>query len=520
MKRLSKGLRATFLVLLSLALCVGLAACGAGAELKKRSKSIHNYTIEAVYDDATHSLAASYELSYINNTEVTLNELKLHLYPNAYREGALYSPVNLKNEKTVEKAYPSGMSYGDITVANVMLSGKGADFSIGGADKNILTVKLPSALYPSSRVTLTLDFVTRLANILHRLGYGEHAANFGNWYPVACVYEDGGFVTDPYYSSGDCFYSEMANYDVSITAKEGIVLASTGELEAAEKVEKGVRHRVKAVAVRDFAFVLSKDFKVATGKAGATKVMYYYYGDEDPARSLQTGIDSINTFNGLFGDYPYPTMSVVKTGFLHGGMEYPNLVYISDALEADYFQEVIAHETAHQWWYGLVGSNSVRDPWLDEGLTDYCTTVFFEKNPSYGIKKADRIMDAMKSYILYVDIYQAVRGDVDTSMTRPVNGYKDEYEYVYMTYVKGELMFDSLRSAIGDKSFFAALKAYYKENKFTNVTPAHLIGAFEDATGTKLQGFFNSWLDGKVMITDLYGESVTTGKEIIEILPI
>ena len=50
----------------------------------------------------------------------------------------------------------------------------------------------------------------------------------------------------------------------------------------------------------------------------------------------------------------------------------------------DVIDSVIVHEIAHQWWYGLVGNNQIRTPWIDEGLAEYCTAVFFETHPQYG----------------------------------------------------------------------------------------------------------------------------------------
>jgi aminopeptidase N len=46
-------------------------------------------------------------------------------------------------------------------------------------------------------------------------------------------------------------------------------------------------------------------------------------------------------------------------------MEYPELVFSIPAAD------VIAHEVAHQWWYGLVGNNQYREPWLDESFAQY-----------------------------------------------------------------------------------------------------------------------------------------------------
>jgi aminopeptidase N len=40
---------------------------------------------------------------------------------------------------------------------------------------------------------------------------------------------------------------------------------------------------------------------------------------------------------------------------------------------------VTSHEVAHQWFYGLVGNNQGRDPWLDEGVTSWAEARFEER---------------------------------------------------------------------------------------------------------------------------------------------
>jgi aminopeptidase N len=354
-----------------------------------------------------------------------------------------------------------------------------------------------------------MGFTLKLANIMHRLGYNEKTVNLGNWYPVACVYENGEFRAEPYYSNGDPFYSDMANYEVTMTVPSKAVLASTGEVKSASESGGKSTYNLSARAVRDFAMCISDNFKTITGKAGKTSVTYYYYDEEKPEASLKAAIDSITTFNGMFGEYPYKTLAVAKTGFMHGGMEYPNLVFISDAanMKDEYYQEVIIHEVAHQWWYGVVGNDQIRDAWMDEGLADYSVTLFYERNTEYNQKRSDRIMQTMKEYLVYTDIIKAyMQKDktLDTSMNRALNQYNTESEYVYMTYAKGHLLFDNLRNTIGDKSFFDGIKDYYAKNMFKNVKQEHMIGAFESASGKDLNGYFNAWIKGNVLITDLY----------------
>lgn len=485
-------------IALILVVLIAFVACSCRTEIQRVSKSLTTYTIAATYDEFNHTVTAHQKIKYVNTYDVPLKELKLHLYPNAFREGAKIKPVH---EHEQSKAYPQGLSYGDIIINQVYVTGKKADFNIGGEDRNILTVKFPTALYPDASFTIEFDFILRLSQNQHRLGYTDKCVNLGNWFPIACVYEDGGFATYAYYPNGDPFYSEIANYHVELTLNSDYFVAATGRNTGTKLHGKTKTLNFEALAVRDFAFVLSKEFSSISQPAGNVMVTYYYYDDENPEIYLKTAIDAVNTFSKLFGQYPYPHLNVVKTPFVYGGMEYPCLVYISDSIvEQDSFIEVIVHEIAHQWWYGVVGNDQVKHAWMDEGLTEYTTSLFYEKNPSYNQDITSRIMNNLQAYLVYVELHKNVYGDVDTSMNRPSYAYKTEHEYVYMTYVKGALMFYNIRNIVGDKAFFDSLKKYYERNKYKVATPLDLIGAFEDTSKKDLEGVFNAWLEGKVYL--------------------
>ena len=64
------------------------------------------------------------------------------------------------------------------------------------------------------------------------------------------------------------------------------------------------------------------------------------------------------------------------------------------------------------------------------------------------------LKNALTSYNMFTEVYEQIFGSVDTSLTRTLGQYKTEPEYVYMAYVKSMLMFDNLRTVIGDKKFF------------------------------------------------------------------
>ena len=90
--------------------------------------------------------------------------------------------------------------------------------------------------------------------------------------------------------------------------------------------------------------------------------------------SLFVVVVAIDFFSENIGEYPYSDIYVVPFD-LNGGMEYPGLIMINKA----YFKSskstegalVMGHETAHQWFYGVVGNDQVYSPWLDESLVEY-----------------------------------------------------------------------------------------------------------------------------------------------------
>lgn len=489
-----KKFTALFLCLISCSVLFSGCASKLEKEIKKVSKNLTNYTIDINYSD--YSLTATQYIDYINSSDVCFDKLYMHLYPNNFSKGATNTPVSALNMK---KAYPNGFSEGHITINKVSVNGQEQETILSGVDYDILEVVVNS-LAPGDRVGISLEYSVVIPNCLHRFGYGDNTINVANFYPIMAVY-DGEWNLDPYDSNGDPFYSDVANYDVTISAPSDMVIASTGEVVNTETTEEITTHNVSAKAVRDFAFVMSNKFSVATEKYENVNISYYYYDDENYAQNLKAGVDSIRTFSNLFGAYPYKTYSIVKTNFIHGGMEYPNMVFISDSVtDINDYINVIVHETAHQWWYGLVGNNEYDCGWLDEGLTDYSTALFYKNNPDYGVNFDEIIKNTTNSYVTFVEVYTKVLGTVDTTMTRKLSEYDTEPEYVYMAYVKGVLLFDSLMENVGEDKFINTLQKYFKDNKYKNATPDDLIGAFEKNLCCDMRGFFDSWLNGNVVI--------------------
>ena len=214
--------------------------------------------------------------------------------------------------------------------------------------------------------------------------------------------------------------------------------------------------------VRDFAFILSDQF--IEGKDSYKNIEITTYNLDESMSKFSTDVakSSIEIFSKLFGEYPYTHFAVVASDFFIGGMEYPMLVMIDESLynEENQFllEYVIAHETAHQWWYSVIGNNEIDEPWLDEALTEYSTILYFENK--YGKETADKLIKTMEVQ---------TRNYKCSDIFKSTEEYTDSADYSLSVYTKGAVIFNEIREEAGDELFFNTFKKYYETYKFENV---------------------------------------------------
>src|SRR4029079_17017501 len=77
-------------------------------------------------------------------------------------------------------------------------------------------------------------------------------------------------------------------------------------------------------------------------------------------------VRSITELAKRFGPYPFPSLPVARLPAEGGGIEYPSSILMLDGSRL-----VAVHETAHQWFYAMVGDSQALHPWLDEAFASY-----------------------------------------------------------------------------------------------------------------------------------------------------
>ncbi len=440
----------------------------------------HTATLENPCYDLTLSYDGENSLSLVEDLTFSatcdLQDVKLHLYPNAFSSSVSSAPIS-------ENEWAKVSAFGKIDVLSVKIDRQNRDFEIRGQDDSILSV--PVAAKEGDTINLVISAEVAIPNCIARFGKNDKTVNLTGFYPVLCAMKDGAWLEDGYTSTGDPFCLDAADYYVTIDYPSSFV-AATPEICVTEESDGIKTSVITAEKIRDFALVLSSYFKTSSAvtQNGVT-VNYFYFGEDD---ALSVAVKAIETFSSAFGEYPYKTYTLVRAPLPAGGMEYGGLSIVTPTAS----NETVIHETAHQWWYNVVGNDQIRESWLDEGLTEFSTAYFYALTDREDLY-SDFMSDAYSSYSKWKSSAESL------SMTSSVYEVTPT-DYVLTSYVKGAILFDTLRSVIGDEKLLSALSAYYRDNAYEIATVDDLISAF-DAASPKSGKIILTFLNGKEIIS-------------------
>lgn len=469
-----------------LAVCLALSACG--VREYAYPENLNAYEITVSLDEQSKTAQVSQKITYHNDTGQDLSQLEFRVYAGAFARPET-APFDIYEWSY---AYPNGFSPGGIEFSAVSVDGADAPYAIVGDDNTVMQVD--AAVASGGSVQVQMQYTLTLPDSPGRFGYGEKTCNFGNCFPILSVFANGSWDQSPYYGIGDPFYSTVADYSVTVTLPEGMKIASTGKAALAD--EESNTYEISAPSVRDFAFVAGRDMQAYTDVYDGIQVISYAFSEEYGKKALEYAKNALATYTDIYGEYPYPTFTVAEADFFVGGMEYPNLVLINTelynpayALDLEY---VVAHETAHQWWYAGVGNNQVKEPWLDEALTEYSTILYFVD--CHGVENAEQVYDAY--------VQQKVEKAEEYLITLPEEGvgggldtFESNVQYDALVYGKGAMMFRALHKELGE-TFVECMRQYYAENLFKTVTVETLIDKVNEITQKDYSDFFVHWLSG------------------------
>jgi len=245
---------------------------------------------------------------------------------------------------------------------------------------------------------------------------------------------------------------------VTITADRRLDLATTGELVSTSS--NGRTKVFQARNVRDFTVTASTNFDWRERRVGDTTVRVWFRPGTRGAAWLDAAADAFAAIEARLGPYGYSTLDVVQSAG-GAGMEAPGLIWIPSGTPASNLRYVAAHEVAHQWFYGIVGNDQVREPFTDEALAD------FAARSVLGIHRGSRCP------------------------IRPLDRSIYDYTarcYYEIVYIQGGNLIDQARRAMGAELFWTTLRGFVEANRHGLVSTASLLRTLDDATPLDLAG--------------------------------
>jgi len=258
---------------------------------------------------------------------------------------------------------------------------------------------------------------------------------------------------------GDPFITPTSpQVKVAITTDRKLVIASTGEPAGAT----GLTQTFVATNVRDFAFTAAPDYHSTSTKVGAVTVRVYYRPGF-PASSVKSyAVHAIRAYQPLVGAYPYATYDLAQTAGGYG-MESPGLTWIPTG--AGSLNYLVHHETGHQWFYGIVGSDQAYEPFTDEALTDFLARYVL----------SDRRASRCSTARLDLSIYR-----YSTACY---------YEDIY---IQGGNFLDDLRRSMGTTNFFRSLRDYVTVNRYKLAATKTLLATIDNHTSLSFASRYHS----------------------------
>jgi hypothetical protein len=447
-----------------------------------------------VGDMAAYADAPFYTLDMaltLNDDGVTINGQQTVQYTN--RAGLPLDQIEFR-------LYPNLPSYGgEMIVSAASVDGFSAALDLDET-RTILRVTLPQPLIPGARAVIRLDYMVTVLKD-HAPLYGQFSDLDGilslpDAYPLLSVYEPGrGWweVTDQ--PQGDIVFGETTFYTVNVTAPPSLILAASGtEVDLTVNPDGTLTHQFVAPLMREFALMASESYVTLTGEQDGVRITVFYDpGLAGAALTAQAGLqmtqDAVRIFNATFGPYPFAELDVVETPNSAGGLEYPGLFVIgSDAWDRtnDFFEFLIAHETAHQWWYSLVGSDQALHPWMDEALAQYAVALYIRDRE--GPAAYDAALESFRiQYASYTDSYP------DQVIGLSVSAYPGS-AYFFCVYQKGPLFFAALGEAYGLDTLEAMLRDYLAAYRYRIAAPEDMLVSFERTSGADLNAIFEEWV--------------------------
>jgi Peptidase family M1 domain len=498
-----------FQIAICLLLALGMAIVGFAQPDRWQQRV--KYFMDIDMNVTSNRFTGKQHLEYSNHSPDTLRKVFYHLYWNAFQPNSMMDNHSRalgqilihgnpewdeRVRDRIQHLKPDEIGYQKIL--SLKMNGVPQPFKM---EETILEVNLTKPILPNSTVNFDMEFEGQVPLQIRRSGRDNPETqvrySMSQWYPKICEYDYAGWHPTPYVARE--FYGVWGDFDVKIHIDKTYILGGTGYLQNPNQIGYGYESPGTKVMrpagdkltwhffapnVHDFVWAADPGFKHATKKIRNDLTLHVLYKRTNvPEKKWLDILDQaalvLPFIEQTYGPYPYKQYSFIHGG--DGGMEYPMATLLKDA-------SGWMHEFMHSWYQGMLGTNELKYPWMDEGFTQYAAA------RNWGHLNKDTSADQT-----YKQEYEGYLSLAKSNFQEPSSTYADFFStnlgYVLSSYYKGTIFMVQLGYIVGDGVLDKILLEYYRQWRFKHPNADDFMRIAEKVSDMQLDWYKDFWIN-------------------------
>jgi Peptidase family M1 domain len=468
------------------------------------------YTMDIEMNVANNRFTGKQQLDYTNHSPDTLKKVFYHLYWNAFQPNSMMDIHSRSQGKSMVNGAPdwdprvsdriqnlTPEETGYQKIISLKMNGVPQTYQV---EETILEVKLSRPILPNATVHFEMEFEAQVPLQIRRSGRDNPETkvrySMSQWYPKICEYDREGWHATPYI--GREFYGVWGDFDISIHIDKSYILGGTGYLQNPQEIGYGyeapgsklvrsagekLNWHFYAPNVHDFVWAADPEFKHVTKKIRSDLTLHLLYKTTNEQESkwlniLATAEKALPYMEKTYGAYPYKQYSFIHGG--DGGMEYPMATLLKDA-------GGWMHEWMHSWYQGMLGTNELKYPWMDEGFTQYAAA----RNWGFLNKDSSAEQTFAREFKNY---FYLAKSNYQEPMTTYADYFTTNFGYGLTSYYKGSVFMIQLGYIVGEQTLDKILLEYYREWRFKHPDADDFFRVAEKVSNLQLDWYKDFWV--------------------------
>lgn len=274
---------------------------------------------------------------------------------------------------------------------------------------------------------------------------------------------------------------------ISISAPAGTEAVTAGRRLSRETTGAVTRSRWEEARPIGVLTLCAGPYRVEQRSVDGIDIYTYFYRDNasQASRYLDAAAKYLRFYSDLFGPYPFEKFAVVEN-FFPTGYGLPSFTLLGGSVIRLPFiiDTSFPHEIAHSWWGNGIQVDQREGNWC-EGLVTYLA--------DYLLKERRSLSEAEEYRRQFLIDYASL---VTPAGDFPLSAFVSRSDPASRAigYGKGAMVFHMVRSMIGDRAFFAALRQICRDRLYRSASWSDLVRAFSNSAGHDLSPFMEQWL--------------------------